>query len=348
MARAAVRRRLTWQAAQVLDVRRETSRASRLVLQVPDWPGHRPGQHLDVRLTAPDGYTAQRSYSIASGPEQPQVELLVEELPDGEVSPYLGGELRAGDQLEVRGPVGGWFVWDTTLGGPVQLLAGGSGVVPFLAMLEHHRAAGSDVPVRLLYSARTLEDVLARERLAEADPGVAVTLALTRAAPEGWTGLTGRVDAAVLQAHALSPQDAPRVYVCGPTGFVEAVSAALVELGHPAAARVPSGSVRAARDPRPGTPGGPMTTGTRRLDGNAAAGPLRELFGVDLSAALLTCAHCTGTVALAAHHLYADAPALVLRCPGCTEVVLRYAVTGGRVRLDLTGTRLLVVDLPAP
>jgi len=201
---------------------------------VPDWPGHRPGQHLDVRLTAPDGYTTQRSYSIASGPERQQVELLVEELADGEVSPYLSGELRAGDPLEVRGPVGGWFVWDTTLGGPVQLVAGGSGVVPFLAMLEHHKAVGSEVPVRLLYSARTLDEVLARDRLAEPDAGVIVTLALTREAPAGWTGLTGRVDAGVLRAHTLAPRDARRVYVCGPTGFVEAVSAALIELGHPA------------------------------------------------------------------------------------------------------------------
>ncbi len=213
-------------------MRRETPRASRLVLQVPDWPRHRPGQHLDVRLTAPDGYTAQRSYSIASGPEQEQVELLVEELPDGEVSPYLSAELRAGDRLEVRGPVGGWFVWDSTLGGPVQLVAGGSGVVPFLAMLEHHRAVGSDVPVRLLYSARTLDDVLARDRLDEPDSGVTVMLALTRATPEGWTGLSGRVDAGVLRVQTLPPQDAPRVYVCGPTGFVEAVSAALIGLGH--------------------------------------------------------------------------------------------------------------------
>lgn len=215
-------------------MRRETPRASRLVLDVPDWPGHRPGQHLDVRLTAPDGYTAQRSYSIASAPEQEHVELLVEELPDGEVSPYLSGELRAGDPLEVRGPVGGWFVWDTAVGGPVQLVAGGSGVVPFLAMLEHHRASGSDAEVRLLYSARTLDDVLARERLAAPDPGVTVTLALTRSSPEGWTGLTGRVDLEVLRAHALPPGEVLRTYVCGPTGFVEAVSRALTELGHPA------------------------------------------------------------------------------------------------------------------
>lgn len=213
---------------------------------MPDWPGHRAGQHLDVRLTAPDGYTAQRSYSIASGPEGAHVELVVEELPDGEVSPYLSGELRAGDQLEVRGPVGGWFVWDDTgeshgPGGraadrPLQLVAGGSGVVPFLAMLEHHRAVGSRLPVRLLYSARTLDDVLARERLAEPDPGVAVTLVLTRSTPPGWSGPAGRVDLEALRTYTLPPEAAPRVFVCGPTGFVAAVSAALIELGHPAEA----------------------------------------------------------------------------------------------------------------
>jgi ferredoxin-NADP reductase len=228
VARAAVRRGLTWQSAQVLAVEPETPRAARLVLDVPDWPGHVAGQHLDVRLTAEDGYTAQRSYSIASGPENPQVELVVEALPDGEVSPYLTGVLRQGDELELRGPVGGYFIWRDGLDRPAQLIAGGSGVVPFLAMLEHHQAVASTVPVRLLYSARTLDDVIARERLT----GEHVTVALTRAAPEGWTGLTGRVDRNILQDKAFPPDATPEVFVCGPTGFVEAVSAALVELGH--------------------------------------------------------------------------------------------------------------------
>ena len=233
MARAALYRGLSWRNAAVLEVRPETARASRLVLDPPDWPGHRPGQHLDVRLTAPDGYTAQRSYSIASAPEAPNVELIVDRLPDGEVSPYLTDELRPGDELEVRGPFGGWFVWQVDMGGPLQLIAGGSGVVPFLAMLDHHRAAASAVPVRLLYSVRTLSEVIRRERLAETQPDVRVDLALTREAPPGWTGVSGRVDRTVLSRLALPPAAEPQVFVCGPTGFVDAVADAMIELGHP-------------------------------------------------------------------------------------------------------------------
>jgi ferredoxin-NADP reductase len=224
---------LTWRSAPVLQVQQETARASRLVLDPPAWPGHQAGQHLDVRLTAPDGYTAQRSYSIASAPEAPYVELIVDALPDGEVSPYLTQELRPGDDLEIRGPFGGWFVWHVGLGGPVQLVAGGSGVVPFLAMLDHRRAAGSDVPVRLLYSARSLAEVIRRERLAEPDGDVRVDLALTRDAPPGWTGETGRVDGTVLSRLTFPPEAEPQVFVCGPTGFVDAVASAMIELGHP-------------------------------------------------------------------------------------------------------------------
>jgi ferredoxin-NADP reductase len=228
VATAAIRRRLTWQSAQVLAVEPETPRATRLVLDVADWPGHVPGQHLDVRLTAEDGYTAQRSYSIASAPQNPHVELVVEALPDGEVSPYLTGVLRAGDELELRGPVGGYFVWHDGLGGPLQLIAGGSGVVPFLAMVEHHRAVGSQVLLQLLYSARTLDDVIGRGRLT----GYQLTLALTRDAPPGWTGLTGRIDQETLRAGVLPPNEHPQVFVCGPTTFVEAVTSTLVDLGH--------------------------------------------------------------------------------------------------------------------
>ncbi len=225
------RGRLQWTLSRVRSVEPETERASRLVLDVPGWTGHRPGQHLDVRLTAPDGYRAQRSYSIASAPEHPSVDLVVETLPDGEVSPYLTGELRAGDELEVRGPVGGWFVWDTSLGGPLQLIAGGSGGVPFLAMLEHRETAGSSVPARLLYSARTLPDVIGAERLAATS--AEVVLVLTRQAPDGWTGPTGRVDEQLLREHVLPAEAEPQVFVCGPTGFVEAVADALLALGHP-------------------------------------------------------------------------------------------------------------------
>lgn len=202
------------------------------MLDVPDWPGHLPGQHLDVRLTAEDGYSAQRSYSIASGPLNPRVELVVEALPGGEVSGYLTSVLRQGDDLELRGPVGGYFVWKSALRGPLQLIAGGSGVVPFLAMLEHHRETRSEVPVRLLYSARALEDVIGRERLMAPQRGIEVTFALTRTVPDGWTGLSGRLDGGALRAKAIPPGSAPQVFVCGPTAFVEALAGALVELGH--------------------------------------------------------------------------------------------------------------------
>ncbi len=200
------------------------------MLDVPDWPGHRAGQHLDVRLTAADGYRAERSYSIASAPGEP-VAITVERLDDGEVSPYLAGELRAGDALELRGPIGGYFVWGPEDGGPLLLVAGGSGVVPLMAMLRHRRAAASDVPARLLYSSRTLEDVIYRTEL----DGLAaeVVHTLTRAQPPGWTGYARRVDAALLGEVAWPAERDPRVFVCGPTPFVETVAGALVELGYP-------------------------------------------------------------------------------------------------------------------
>ena len=232
MAGAALRRRLSWQLAEVVAVRPETVRTWRLVLDPPDWPGHAAGQHLDVRLTAEDGYTAQRSYSIASPPQQPRLELVVERLADGEVSPYLTGVLRAGDLIELRGPIGGYFLWPDGTDSPVQLIAGGSGVVPFLAMIAHHRALASPVPVRLLYSARTADDVVGRDELADPPAGVSVDVTLTRGAPAGWTGLTGRVDAAVLAARTIPPDRHPDVLVCGPTTFVEVVARALEALGH--------------------------------------------------------------------------------------------------------------------
>jgi ferredoxin-NADP reductase len=207
-------------------------RARRLSLDLPDWPGHRPGQHVDLRLTAEDGYTAQRSYSIASAPEQPGIDLVIERLPDGEVSPYLTDELRVGDLLEVRGPIGGYFVWPEGGDRPVQLIAGGSGVVPLLAMLAHHRVTGSTVPVRLLYSARSDDDIIGRTELDQPGPAATVTITLTRTAPAGWTGSTGRVDAALLAERTIRPEQEPDVLVCGPTSFVEAVATELLMLGH--------------------------------------------------------------------------------------------------------------------
>jgi ferredoxin-NADP reductase len=232
VAGTAIRRRLNWQRAEVVALHRETPRAWRLSLRPPDWPGHLPGQHVDVRLTADDGYTAQRSYSIASPPQRPGIELVVERLEDGEVSPYLTDVLRVGDLLELRGPVGGYFIWPTGTDGPVQLVAGGSGVVPFLSMLGHHRATGSEVPVQLLYSARTVDDVIGRAELQNQPAAVQVRVTLTRGAPADWTGLTGRVDPVMLAAHTVSPAQAPQLLVCGPTGFVETVAGALIDLGH--------------------------------------------------------------------------------------------------------------------
>jgi ferredoxin-NADP reductase len=214
----------------------ETTHVRSIVLEPQAWPGHRAGQHVDVRLTAEDGYQAQRSYSIASAPEDERLVLTVERLDDGEVSPYLADELRAGDELELRGPVGGYFVWEASFGGPLLLVGGGSGVVPLRAMLRHHRAVGSTVPVRLLYSARALDEIIYRDelmRLAE-DEHVDVRFTLTREQPEGWRGYRGRIDRNLLEDVAWRPSEEPLVYVCGPTGFVETAASVLVELGHEA------------------------------------------------------------------------------------------------------------------
>jgi ferredoxin-NADP reductase len=224
----------------VAAVREETPRVRTLELEAPGWSDHRAGQHVDIRLTAEDGYQAQRSYSIASAPEDAILALTVELIDDGEVSPYLVEELRAGDEFELRGPVGGYFTWRTEDGGPLLLVAGGSGLVPLMAMLRHRAANGSGVDTRLLVSARSLADVLYRdelERLAGGD-GFAAHQTLTREQPAAWTGFTGRVDAAMLEEVGPAPAEAPLIFVCGPTAFVERAADLLVELGHdPAAIR---------------------------------------------------------------------------------------------------------------
>jgi ferredoxin-NADP reductase len=232
VARAALPRRLSWEQADVVELVDETPHVRTIVLDPPDWQGHRAGQHVDVRLTAEDGYQAQRSYSIASAPEDEHLAITVERLDDGEVSPYLTDELRPGDTLELRGPIGGYFVWEEPLGGPLLLLAGGSGVVPFRSMLRHHAAVGSTVPARLLYSARTLADVIYRDELAAQAADVRFTL--TREAPEDWSGYRGRIDVDLLREVAWPPKERPLTYVCGPTPFVEAAAGTLVELGHEA------------------------------------------------------------------------------------------------------------------
>jgi ferredoxin-NADP reductase len=215
------------------DITVETPTARTIVLDVPGWPGHRAGQHVDVRLTADDGYQAQRSYSIASAPELDALELTVELIDDGEVSPYLVEELVPGDEFEVRGPVGGHFTWSVQDGGPLLLVAGGSGVVPLMAMLRHRAARDSTVDARLLLSARRREDVIYRDELAALDRrGLTVATTLTREQPAGWDGLSGRVDAAMLAGVGPTPAERPRIFVCGPTPFVEHVADLLVDAGH--------------------------------------------------------------------------------------------------------------------
>jgi ferredoxin-NADP reductase len=236
-------RPIAWRLATVVENRAETRRTRSLVLEVPGWPGHRAGQHVDVRLTADDGYRTERSYSIASAPENAHLSLTIERLDDGEVSPYLVDELRAGDTLELRGPIGGYFVWSVSDGGPLLLVAGGSGIVPLMAMLRHRAAAlaGADlaarraVPARLLYSSRTWDDVIYRDELAAlaaADPSLEVRHTLTREADPAWTGFRRRIDRAMLEEVAWPAAERPQMYVCGPTPMVEAVATTLVEVGH--------------------------------------------------------------------------------------------------------------------
>ena len=225
---------MNWRLATVVELTGETDRTTSIVLTVPDWPGHRAGQHVDVRLTAEDGYQAQRSYSIASAPEDDTLVLTVERLDDGEVSSYLVGELRVGEEVELRGPIGGYFVWEEALGGPLLLVGGGSGIVPLRAMIRHRLARGSAVPVRLLYSARSLGEVIYREELLAADgrDGVDVRFTLTREQPDGWNGYDRRIDGELIADVAWTPAERPIAYVCGPTAFVEVAADALVSLGH--------------------------------------------------------------------------------------------------------------------
>jgi ferredoxin-NADP reductase len=233
MAGTAVLGRLTWQLAEVVDVVTETPRVKTVAFDVAGWTGQRAGQHVDVRLTADDGYQAQRSYSIASAPDGTRLELTVVRIDDGEVSPYLADELRPGDQIELRGPVGGYFVWEPSQGGPLLLVAGGSGIAPLMAMIRLRAAAGSTTDTRLLFSSRGWDDIIYRDELERLNGnGLTVVHTLTPSQPPGWTGYARRVDAEMLAKVGPSPAERPRVYVCGPTPFVEAVAEALVHLGH--------------------------------------------------------------------------------------------------------------------
>jgi ferredoxin-NADP reductase len=228
---------LEWQISTVVKVKVETSNVKTFTLALPNWTPHRAGQHYDVRLTAPDGYQAQRSYSVASSPEQiGEIELTVERLTDGEVSTYLHDVLIVGDQVELRGPIGGYFVWEARMGGPLLLVAGGSGIVPLMAMLRHRKASSSRVPVRLLYSSRTYEDIIYREELEKliADhSGLEVIHTLTRMQPVGWKGYNRRIDLRMLEEVANPFGKGLIAYICGPTAMVEGVANGLVTLGIP-------------------------------------------------------------------------------------------------------------------
>ena len=235
MAGTAVSGRLSWQPAAVRRLVAETRRARTILLDLPGWPGHRAGQHVDLRLTAEDGYQAERSYSIASAPEDPGLALTVVRVDDGEVSPYLVDDLAPGDELEVRGPVGGYFTWEDQMAGPALLIGGGSGVVPLRSMLRHHRASQSTVATRLIYSVRSPQDVIYRDELDSlaADEAIEVRFVFTRSAPPGWDGLRGRVGEQTLAELGWQPSFETATFVCGPNGFVEAVTQALVALGQP-------------------------------------------------------------------------------------------------------------------
>ncbi len=240
-----------WRAATVAAVRSESATARTVVLDVPEWDGHLAGQHVDVRLTAEDGYTATRSYSIASVPDGTLVEITVERLDDGEVSPYLVDEVRPGDQVEVRGPIGGWFVWRPAQTEPVLLVGGGSGLVPLMAIVRQHAATGSTVPLRLVHSVRSPDALLYANELAQLGKAGAleVTTVFTRVAPDDWDGRVGRLDAELLDRVSFPLAERSTTYVCGPTGFVETVADLLVTAGHdPARVRTerfgPSGGSR--------------------------------------------------------------------------------------------------------
>jgi ferredoxin-NADP reductase len=230
-----IRSRLAWERAIVREVLDETPRVRSLVLDVPGWQEYSAGQHLDVRLTAEDGYQTERSYSVSSAPADPHVTITVERLDDGEVSPYLTQELRPGDQLELRGPIGGWFTWRPMDGGPLLLVAGGSGIAPLMAMVRQKAARHSPVPIRLLYSSRSFEEIIFREeleRLAAAGGELTVAHTLTRSQPEGWSGYSRRIDRAMLEEVAWSAEERPLTFVCGPTPLVESVATICVEMGY--------------------------------------------------------------------------------------------------------------------
>jgi len=232
---AAPMARLGWRTVRIESIEPLGRRARLLRVGVANWPGHLPGQHVDVRLTAADGYQAQRSYSIASPPHEPGLALAIEQVPDGEVSPYLTIEAQVGDAFELRGPIGGYFIWEAASGGPLFLCAGGSGIAPFMALLEHRQRVAPGLPTTLLYSVRSVEDAMFAGRidaLARADPALQVELTYTRAAPAGWRGYARRIDASMLRESVPAAGTRPLIYICGPTSLVEDVATTLVDFGY--------------------------------------------------------------------------------------------------------------------
>ncbi|MBI4790896.1 MAG: ferredoxin reductase, partial [Chloroflexi bacterium] len=231
---------LEWQIATVKKIKPETPKVKSFTLALPAWSPHKAGQHYDIRLTAPDGYQAQRSYSIASEPERAgEVDLTIEKIEDGEVSPYMHDVLRVGDQIEVRGPIGGYFVWEAKMNGPLMLIAGGSGVVPLMAMVRHRAAAQSHVPTRLLFSSRTPDDAIyfaELEQLRGSMDGLEVFHTFTRVQPPGWKGYARRIDKEMLSEGAKPLGKTPQIFICGPTPLVEAAANTLVQIGIPAGA----------------------------------------------------------------------------------------------------------------
>jgi ferredoxin-NADP reductase len=228
-------KRLIWRVAEVAKIVDETPRVKSLLLDVPGWPGHRPGQHVDVRLTAEDGYQAQRSYSVASEPENARLMLTVELIEGGEVSPYLTSDIRPGDKFELRGPVGGYFIWTAAIGGPLFLVAGGSGIAPLMSMLRYRAAAKSATPTLLLYSSRTLKDIIYREELdqmAARNQGLTIVYTLTRRQPPGWTGGARRIDCSMLASVGPSVMARPKIFICGPTSLVDSAAQSLLEIGY--------------------------------------------------------------------------------------------------------------------
>ena len=319
---------LSWLGAEVVETVEETPRVRTIQLDVPGWSGHRPGQHLDVRLTAEDGYQAQRSYSIASAPEDEGLALTVELVEDGEVSGYLVEELRAGDAFEVRGPIGGYFVWEAEDGGPVLLVAGGSGVVPFRSMLRHRAAAGSDAAATLVVSARTSEDLIYGAELAElaASDRVRLVRTLTRGVPAGWEGETGRVSRELLALH-VEPETT--AFVCGPTGFVETTADLLVGLGLDPARVKTNDSVPQEAE--------------MELDGNAVGGVLGAVFAFEVTEVRGRCDACGAVAVLAEARVYARAPGSVVRCSACEAELVVIVEAEGRIRLGLRGLTWLEV-----